>query len=79
MAAYSFNKAKGGTVITVQIEAFDPANNSIGISFSRYLAQKFASFDNVAGMFSSDANVTHMHSSAQTGVGLSSIHRQAGR
>jgi len=44
--------------MTVQINAFDPDNNGIGISFSRYLSLKFTSFDNVSAMLSTDTDVT---------------------
>lgn len=44
--------------MTIQITAFDPDNNGIGILEGRYLTQKFAAFDNVAGTLSTDAGAT---------------------
>lgn len=44
--------------MTVQINAYDPDNNGIGIYFDQYLNQKFAAFDGVAGVLSADTNAT---------------------
>lgn len=44
--------------MTVQIKAYDPDNNGIGIYFGQYLNQKFAAFDNVSGALSTDAAAT---------------------
>jgi Ca2+-binding RTX toxin-like protein len=44
--------------MTVQISAYDPDNNGIGIYYNQYLTEKFATFDNVSGTRSADTNAT---------------------
>lgn len=65
--------------MTVQINAYDPDNNGIGIYFDQYLNQKFAAFDGVAGVLSADTNATGMLLSVRMVAVSSSIPIQAGR
>lgn len=44
--------------MTIELRAFDPDNNGIGIYLSQYYWQKFAAFDGVSGTLSSDTPAT---------------------